>query len=135
LNIPEIFQNLTHLLVSYIRKEDFSFTGLDHTKKINTLCLLSENKISDFNFLSNAQKSNLKNLSLEYTANFNSLNGIDKFENLEKLFLFESTSERRKTVALRNLSGIEKLRNLNSFEIDYFKFDLEELKRKSDLKA
>jgi len=130
LDLLSMFPNLTHLLVSYIRKADFSFSGLDNLKKINTLCLLSINKISDFNFLTNSSKLKLKNLSLTYTSNLTSLNGIDKFENLEHLSLFASTPESNKKVNLDNLLGIEKLTNLKSLNISYFRFNIEQLKEK-----
>jgi len=130
LDFVELFPNLTHLLVSYIRKADFSFNGLDKTKKLNTLCLISINKIPDFNFLTTSQKPKLKNLSLEYTSNLKSFEGLDEFINLENLSLFASTSESRKTVTLENINGIESLSKLKSFEIEYFKFDKTELQAK-----
>ena len=130
LELLSMFPNLTHLLVSYIRKADFSFNGLDNLKKLNTLCLLSINKISDFNFLTNSSKLRLKNLSLTYTSNLTSLNGIDRFENLENLSLFASTPESNKKVNLDNLSGIEKLTKLKSLDMGYFRFDITELKDK-----
>lgn len=130
LNLLSLFPNLTHLLISHIKKADFSFSGLDSLENLNTLCLLSINKISDFNFLTNSSKFALKNLSLIHTSNLKSLEGIEKFENLENLSLFASTPECRKTVTLESLNGLEKLSNLESFEIDYFKFDLEELQAK-----
>lgn len=130
LDLLSVFPNLTHLLVSYIRKADFSFSGLDNLKKINTLCLLSINKISDFNFLTNSSKLKLKNLSLTYTSNLTSLDGIDKFENLEHLSLFASTSESNKKVNLDNLLGVEKLTKLKSLNMGYFRFDIEQLKEK-----
>jgi len=130
LELLSMFPNLTHLLVSYIRKADFSFSGLDNLKKLNTLCLLSINKISDFNFLTNFSKLRLKNLSLTYTSNLTSLNGIDRFKNLEHLSLFASTSESNKKVNLDNLSGIEKLTKLKSLDMGYFRFDITELEDK-----
>jgi hypothetical protein len=130
LDLLSIFPNLTHLFVSYIRKADFSFSGLDNLKKLNTLCLLSINKISDFNFLTNSSKLKLKNLSLTYTSNLTSLNGIDRFENLEHLSLFASTPETNKKVNLDNLSGIEKLSKLKSLEMGYFRFDIEKFKER-----
>ena len=130
LELLSMFPNLTHLLVSYIRKADFSFNGLDNLKKLNTLCLLNINKISDFNFLTNSSKLRLKNLSLTYTSNLTSLNGIDRFENLENLSLFASTPESNKKVNLDNLSGIEKLTKLKSLDMGYFRFDITELKDK-----
>lgn len=123
LDILELFPNITHLLVSYIRKADFSFSGLDKADKLTTLCLLNVNKIVDFNFLSAVQKSKLKNLSLQYTSSLTSFEGIDEFKNLESLSLFASTSESRKFVTLRNMNGINKLSKLFFFEIKYFKFD------------
>lgn len=130
LNLCLLFPNLTHLLVSYIRKADFSFSALDGLENLNTLCLLSANKISDFSFLTNSLKSKLRNLSLEYTSSLTSLDGIDKFESLRNLSLLASSAESRKTVTLENLNGIEELTNLTGFEIDYFKFDMEELQLK-----
>jgi len=45
------------------------------------------------------------------------------------LAFFASTAESKKTVTLENLKGLEKLSNLYNFEIDYFKFDIDELKK------
>ncbi|MDR2920351.1 MAG: hypothetical protein LBV72_13435 [Tannerella sp.] len=130
LDILELFPNLTHLLVSYIGKPDFSFNGLDYLKKLGTLCFSSINKITDFHFLTKSQKQIIKNLSLTYTANLTHLDGIEDFENLETRSLFASTPESRKKVTLENLNGLEKLSKLKSFDIGYFKFDIEELKSK-----
>ena len=130
LDLLHLFPNLTHLLVSYIRKADFSFSGLDGLEKLNTLCLLSINKVSDFNFLTNTSKLKLKNLSLTYTSNLKSLNGINKFENLEHLSLLASTTESNKKVNLENLTGIEMLTKLKSFEIGYFRFEIADLKKR-----
>jgi hypothetical protein len=80
--------------------------------------------------LTNSSKLKLKNLSLTYTSNLTSLNGIDKFENLEHLSLFASTPESNKKVNLDNLLGIEKLTNLKSLNISYFRFNIEQLKEK-----
>lgn len=63
------------------------------------------------------------------------MNGIDKFENLEHLLLFASTTESNKKVNLDDLSGIENLAKLKTFEIGYFRFDNTEMaKRLSFLK-
>ena len=62
LEILKYFPQLTHLLVSYIRKDDFSFTGLNYTDKINTLSLSSVNRIKNFNFLDKSVKTRIKNL-------------------------------------------------------------------------
>lgn len=130
LNLLELFPNVTHLLISYIRKADFSYEGLDYLKYLETLVLSSVNMITDFNFLSKSQKEKIKHLNLTYTARLTRLDGIEDFKNLETLTLFASTMESRKTVTLENLNGIEKLTNLRGFEIDYFKFDMDELKAK-----
>ena len=130
LELLELFPNVTHLLISYIGKADFSYSGLDYLKNLETLVLSSVNKITDFNFLTKQQKTKIKNLNLTYTARLTKLDGIEDFKNLETLTLFASTMESRKTVTLENLNGIEKLSNLHSFEIDYFKFDMEKLKDK-----
>jgi len=130
LELLELFPNVTHLLISYIRKADFSFKGLDYLDNLHTLVLYSVNKITDFNFLTKSQKEKIKHLNLTYTAKLTKLDGIEDFKNLETLTLFASTTETRKTVTLENLNGLEKLSNLYSFEIDYFKFDMEELKGK-----
>ncbi len=55
------------------------------------------------------------------------MNGIDKFENLEHLSLFASTTESNKKVSLDDLSGIENLAKLKTFEIAYFRFDNREM--------
>lgn len=130
LELLELFPNVTHLLVSYIRKENFSFSGLDHLHKLETLVLSSANKITDFNFLTKSQKEKIKHLDLTYTAKLTKLDGIEDFINLETLTLFASTMESKKTVTLENLNGIDKLINLSDFKIDYFKFDIDELKKK-----
>lgn len=130
LRILEFFPNLTHLLISYIRRIDFPFSDLDKAKHLHTLCLLSVNRISDFNFLPPSTKSRIKNLSLNYTSRLTSLDGIEEFKNLENLFLAASTTESRKFVMLQDLNGIEKLSHLKNFEISYFKFDEEELIKK-----
>lgn len=59
-----------------------------------------------------------------------SIKGIDKYKNLENLSLLASTPESNKKVDLENLVGIEKLTQLKSFEISYFRFDIKELKDK-----
>lgn len=127
LDLISLFPNLTHLLISHVKKADFSFNRLDELTNLNTLCLLSLNKVANFNFLPNATKSRIKNLSLTYTSNLKSLNGIDKFENLEHLSLFASTTESNKKVSLDDLSGIENLAKLKTFEIAYFRFDNREM--------
>lgn len=130
LELLEFFPNVTHLLVSYIGKENFSFRGLDYLHKLETLVLSSANKITDFNFLTKSQKEKIKHLHLTYTAKLTRLDGIEDFKNLETLILFASTMESKKTVTLENLNGIEKLINLSDFKIDYFKFDIDELQKK-----
>ncbi|MDA3614332.1 hypothetical protein [Polluticaenibacter yanchengensis] len=130
LKLLSIFPNLTHLLVSHIRKIDFSFSGIDYLKNLNTLCLLSTPKIVNFNFILDTQKLTVKNLSLQLTSNLTSIKGIDKYKNLENLSLLASTPESNKKVDLENLVGIEKLTQLKSFEISYFRFDIKELKDK-----
>jgi len=130
LDLLSLFPNLTHLLVSYIRKADFSFNGLNHVKHLNTLCLLSANKISDFHFLTHSSASKLRNLSLTYTSSLTSLDGIDKFENLEGLSLYASTPESNKKVNLDHLSGMERLTQLRALDIGYFRLDVEELKKR-----
>lgn len=130
LDILKLFPNLTHLLVSYIGKSDFSFAGLDYANKLETLCFISINKISDFHFLTKTQKQKIRNLSLAYTAKLTRFDGIEDFENLETLSLFASSTESRKKVALESMAGIEKLSKLKSLEIGYFKFDIEDLKSK-----
>ena len=39
LSLLQLFPNLTHLMVAYIRKEDFSFDGIGYTPKLHTLCI------------------------------------------------------------------------------------------------
>ena len=130
LELLELFPNVTHLLISYIEKVDFSFKGLDYLNNLETLVLSSVNKITDFNFLTKSQKEKIKHLNLAYTARLTKLDGIEDFKNLETITLFASTTESRKTVTLESLNGLEKLSNLSSFEIDYFKFDMEDLKER-----
>lgn len=135
LSLLSLFPNLTHLLVSHIKKVDFSFDSLDEVEHLNTLCLLSLNKIADFSFIPASSKTRLKNLSLTYTQNLSSLKGIGQLENLENLSLFASTMESNKKVELEDLSGIERLTKLRNFEIGYFRFDIAEMqKRLSSLK-
>jgi Leucine-rich repeat (LRR) protein len=128
LDLLSLFPNLTHLLVSYIRKADFSFNGLKHVKHLKTLCLLSANKISDFHFLAHSLASKLENLSLIYTSSLTSLDGIDKLDSLESLSLHASTPESNKKVDLDHLSGMEKLTQLRTLDIGYFRLDITELK-------
>lgn len=130
LDLLELFPNVTHLLISYIGKADFSYKGLDYLNKLETIVLSSVNKIIDFNFLTTSQKEKIKHLHLTYTASLTKFDGIEDFQNLETLTLFASTMESRKTVNIENLNGLEKLSNLRSFEIDYFKFDMDVLKAK-----
>jgi len=130
LDLISLFPNLTHLLISHVKKADFSFNRLDELMNLTTLCLLSLNKVSDFNFLPNASKSRIKNLSLTYTSNLKSLNGIYKFENLEHLSLYASTTESNKKVDLDDLSGIENLAKLKTFEMGYFRFNNTEMARR-----
>jgi len=130
LELLELFPNVTHLLISYIGKADFSYKGLDYLSKLETIVLSSVNKITDFNFLTTSQKEKIKHLHLTYTANLTKFDGIEDFKNLETLTLFASTMESRKTVNIESLNGLEKLSNLRSFEIDYFKFDMDVLKAK-----
>ncbi len=130
LELLEIFPNVTHLLISHIGKADFSYKGLDYLNNLETVVLSSVNKITDFNFLTKPQKEKIKHLNLTYTANLTKLDGIEDYKNLKTLTLFASTMESRKTVNLESLKGLEKLSNLEGFEIDYFNFDMEELKEK-----
>lgn len=130
LELLELFPNVTHLLISYIRKADFLFKGLDYLHQLETVVLSSVNKITDFHFLTKTQKEKIKHLHLTYTAKLTKFDGIEDFKQLKTLTLFASTMESRKTVSLESLDGLEKLSNLEHFEIDYFKYDAEELKQK-----
>lgn len=120
----------THLLVSYILKADFPFSGLDHLTDLETLVLISVNKINDFNFLSTSQKEKIRHLHIIYSAWLTTFDGIEGFKNLETLSLAASTSESRKIVTLERMEGIEELSNLSSLEISYFNFDIEVLHTK-----
>lgn len=122
-----LFPRVTHLLISYIRKADFSFSGLDNLFDLETLVLISANKIADFNFLNTSQKEKIKHLHITYSAALRCLDGIEGFKSLETLSLAASTAESRKTVALERIDGIEELSNLSSFEMSYFKVDIEVL--------
>ena len=53
--------------------------------------------------------------------------------NLEKLYLSASTTESKKTVNLTTLSGLETLRKLKDIELKYYKFDLEDAKKRLSL--
>lgn len=64
LSLLQLFPNLTHLMVAYIRKEDFSFDGIGYTPKLHTLCILSANKIANMDFIPNDLKKQIKNLSM-----------------------------------------------------------------------
>lgn len=130
LSLLQLFPNLTHLMVAYIRKEDFSFDGIGYTPKLHTLCILSANKIANMDFIPNDLKKQIKNLSMVYTSRLHSLKGIDGFINLEKLYLSASTTESKKTVNLTTLSGLETLRKLKNIELKYYKLDLEDAKKR-----
>lgn len=130
LSLLQLFPNLTHLMVAYIRKEDFSFDGIGYTPKLHTLCILSANKIANMDFIPNDLKKQIKNLSMVYTSRLHSLKGIDGFMNLEKLYLSASTTESKKTVNLTTLSGLETLRKLKNIELKYYKLDLEDAKKR-----
>jgi hypothetical protein len=127
LEILQYFPKLTHLLISYIRTDDFSFDGLKYTDKINTLCLISANKIVDFNFLKNSIKIKIKNLSITYCKMLNNLSGINKYKNLECLELNFSTAESGKRAILKNIKYIEHLEKLKYLEINYYNFDINDL--------
>lgn len=133
LSLLQLFPNLTHLMIAYIRKEDFSFDGIGYTPNLHTLCILSANKIANMDFIPNDLKKQIKNLSMVYTSRLHSLNGIDGFMNLEKLYLSASTTESKKTVNLTTLSGLETLRKLKDIELKYYKFDLEDAKKRLSL--
>ncbi|MDV7048594.1 leucine-rich repeat domain-containing protein [Bacteroides cellulosilyticus] len=128
LSLLQLFPNLTHLMVAYIRKEDFSFDGIGYTPNLHTLCILSANKIVNMDFIPNDLKKQIKNLSLEYASRLHSLKGIDGFENLERLYLFASTTESKKIVNLTTLSGLETLKKLKNIEFRYYDLDLEDVK-------
>ena len=128
LSLLQLFPNLTHLMIAYIRKEDFSFDGIGYTPNLHTLCILSANKIANMNFIPNDLKKQIKNLSLEYTSRLHSLKGIDGFENLERLYLSASTTESKKIVNLTTLSGLETLKKLKNIEFRYYDLDLEDVK-------
>ena len=130
LELLKLFPNVKHLLISHIGKTNFPFKGLDHLITIETLILISANKISDFNFLSKDQKKPIKHLYITYSKNLTKLDGIEDFHNLQTLSLFASTAESKKAVTLDNLNGIENLSNLQYFEIDYFRFDLKAMQIK-----
>jgi len=130
LSLLQLFPNLTHLMITYIRKENFSFDGICHTPNLHTLCILSANKIANMNFMPNDLKNQIISLSLEYTSKLNSLEGIDGFENLESLYLSASTTESNKTVSLTTLSGLETLKMLKDIELKYYKLDLEDAKKR-----
>ena len=130
LSLLQLFPNLTHLMIAYIRKENFLFDGICHTPNLHTLCLLSANKIENMDFMPNDLKKQFENISLEYTSRLHSLEGIDGFENLERLYMFASTTESRKTVNLTTLSGLETLKKLKEVEFKYYKLDLEDAKKR-----
>ena len=130
LDIIELFPGLTHLLVSYIRREDFSFRGLGYADHFRTLCLVSVNRITDFQFLGEGMKKKIESLSIEYCSRLTSFAGIDGFSNLKNLTLHASTAESRKRVSIEHLSGIEQLENLTSLDLAYFNFDQEEMRRR-----
>ena len=130
LSLLSLFPNLTHLLISHLKKADFSFDSLDGVKKLNTLCLLAFNKMADLSFIPTSSQKRLKSLSITYAQNLKSLKGIDQFENLENLSLFASTMESNKKVDLEDLSGIERLTKLRSFEIGYFRFGIAEMQER-----
>ena len=130
LEILKYFPQLTHLLVSYIRKDDFSFTGLNYTDKINTLSLSSVNRIKNFNFLDKSVKTRIKNLSVTYCKELTNFTGIAGYKNLECLKVCVSTPESGKRIPLENISGIEKMDKLKYFELGYYKLNIDELKNK-----
>lgn len=130
LSLLQLFPNLTHLMITYIRKENFPFDGIGYTPNLHTLCILNANKIANMNFIPNDLKKQIKNLSLVYTSRLHSLEGIEGFENLERLYLSASTMESRKTVNLTTLSGLETLKKLKDIELKYYKLDLEDAKKR-----
>jgi hypothetical protein len=130
LEILKYFPKLTHLLISYIRKDNFSFTGLNYANKLNTLCLSSANKICDFNFMEKMNKIKIKNMSITYCSRLNNFNGIDGYTNLETLIINYSTSESRKRKLLESISGIEYLNKLKYLELSYYKIDMGDLQNK-----
>lgn len=130
LSLLQLFPNLTHLMIAYIRKENFPFDGICYTPHLHTLCILSANKIANMDFMPNDLKKQIKNLSLVYTSRLHSLEGIEGFENIERLYLSASTSESKKTVNLTTLSGLETLKKLKDVELKYYKLDMEDAKKR-----
>lgn len=130
LEILKYFPQLTHLLVSYIRRDDFAFTGLNYTDKINTLSLINVNRIKNFNFLDKPVKIKIKNMSITYCKELTDFTGIVEYENLECLKICVSTPESGKRISLGNIDGIEKLNKLKYFELGYYKLNIDELKDK-----
>jgi len=130
LEILQYFPKLTHLQISYIKKENFSFKGLNYVNNLNTLCLSSVNGIKDFNFMDNNNKLKIKNLSITYCSKLNNFNGIAEYKNLETLEINYSTLESRKRTLLENISGIEYLEKLKYLELNYYKIDIEYFKNR-----
>jgi hypothetical protein len=112
LEILRYFPQLTHLSVSHIQKDGFSFTGLNYTDKLNTLFLSSVNRINNFTFLDKSVRPQIKNLSVMYCKQLTDFTGIAEYKNLECLKVCASTPESGKRVSLENINGIEKLNKL-----------------------
>jgi len=130
MEVIKYFPKLTHLLVSYIGKEDFLFEGIKYANKIHTLCLVSVNKIKNLDFLEKDVKEKIKNLNITYCSRLNNLHGINEYKNLETLTINYSTTESRKRILLENINGIEQLNKLKYLELNYYNISMDYLQIK-----
>jgi len=127
LSLLQFFPNLTHLLISYIRKEEYFFKELELLPYLDTLCLFGPSRLENLQFLKYI-KSDLKVLALESTKALKSFSGLENVPSLQSLSLWGSTYESAKYIVLDNVNSIETLSNLKELELKFYKFDSDDLK-------
>ncbi|NDV94554.1 hypothetical protein D0T84_06410 [Dysgonomonas sp. 521] len=129
LSLLKLFPNLTHLQISYIRKDESFFKELESLRRLQVLWLFSPSRLENLQFLRYV-KSDLVALGIESTKALKSFSGLGNVPSLQYLSLWGSTYESAKFVTLDNTEGIESLQNLTELELKFYKFDMDDLERR-----
>ncbi|MDR2948491.1 MAG: hypothetical protein LBV71_04730 [Prevotella sp.] len=129
LGLLKLFPNLTHLQISYIRKDHSFFKELESLRHLQVLWLFSLSRLENLQFLEYV-KSDLVALGIESTKTLKSFSGLENIPSLQFLSMWGSTYESAKFITLDNLDGIETLSNLTELEIKFYRFDIDDLKHR-----
>ena len=110
LSLLQLFPNLTHLMVAYIRKEDFSFDGIGYTPRLHSLKGIDGFMNLEKLYLSASTTESKK------TVNLTTLSGLEtlrKLKNIELKYYKLDLEDAKKRLSSNPALRLFKVNNIN----------------------